>query len=342
LLRPETKIMVMVKAFSYGSGDVEIASLLQYQNVAYLAVAVTDEGVLLRNAGIRTPIIVMNPEQSSFQQIINYQLEPNIYSIELLENFLKTISQSRINEFPVHLKIDTGMNRLGFKTDTEIKQVIQMILESEQIKVQSVFSHLAASDDSSFDAFTLEQIASFEEVSAIISKSFPYKIDRHILNSAGIERFPEKQFEMVRLGIGLYGISNTGLPLQNIGTLRSTVSQVKKVKSTETVGYSRKGKISEESEIAIVPLGYADGLDRKLGNRSGHAFIHGHRVPIIGNICMDMLMLDVTGLNVKPGEKVEIFGANIPITEVAEKAGTIPYEILTGISQRVKRVYLQE
>jgi len=342
LLRPETKIMVMVKAFSYGSGDVEIASLLQYQNVAYLAVAVTDEGVLLRNAGIRTPIIVMNPEQSSFQQIIDYQLEPNIYSIELLENFLKTISQSRINEFPVHLKIDTGMNRLGFKTDTEIKQVIQMILESEQIKVQSVFSHLAASDDSSFDAFTLEQIASFEEVSAIISKSFPYKIDRHILNSAGIERFPEKQFEMVRLGIGLYGISNTGLPLQNIGTLRSTVSQVKKVKSTETVGYSRKGKISEESEIAIVPLGYADGLDRKLGNRSGHAFIHGHRVPIIGNICMDMLMLDVTGLNVKPGEKVEIFGANIPITEVAEKAGTIPYEILTGISQRVKRVYLQE
>lgn len=342
LLRPETKIMVMVKAFSYGSGDVEIASLLQYQNVDYLAVAVTDEGVLLRNAGIRTPIIVMNPEQSSFQQIIDYQLEPNIYSIDLLDNFVKIIWQNGLNEFPVHLKIDTGMNRLGFKTNAEIEQVIQMIPENGNVKVQSVFSHLAASDDSSFDAFTREQISRFEEVSALISKSFAYKIDRHILNSAGIERFPEKQFEMVRLGIGLYGISNTGLPLQNIGTLRSTVSQVKKVQSTETVGYSRKGKIANESEIAIVPLGYADGLDRKLGNRNGNAFIHGQRVPIIGNICMDMLMLDVTGLNVKPGEKVEIFGPNITITELAEKAGTIPYEILTGISQRVKRVYLQE
>ena len=342
LLRPETKIMVMVKAFSYGSGDVEIASLLQYQNVAYLAVAVTDEGVLLRNAGIQTPVIVMNPEQHSFQQIIDYQLEPNIYSIELLENFFIAVVQNGINEFPVHLKIDTGMNRLGFKTDAEIKKAIQLILESNRVKVQSVFSHLAASDDSGFDTFTIEQITRFGEVAKLISDSFPYKIDRHILNSAGIERFPEKQFEMVRLGIGLYGISSTGLPLQNIGTLRSTVSQVKTVKSTETVGYSRKGKITQESEIAIVPLGYADGLDRKLGNKNGSAFILGQRVPIIGNICMDMLMLNVTGLNVTPGEKVEIFGNNIPITEVAEKAGTIPYEILTGISQRVKRVYLQE
>lgn len=342
LLRPQTKIMVMVKAFSYGSGDVEIASVLQYQNVDYLAVAVTDEGVLLRNAGISTPIIVMNPEQTSFQQIIDYQLEPNIYSIELLGNFVKTLSQNGLNEFPVHLKIDTGMNRLGFKTNEEIARIIHLIHDSGCVKVKSVFSHLAASDDSSFDVFTNEQFSRFEEVAALISESFSYKIDRHILNSAGIERFPEKQFEMVRLGIGLYGISNTGLPLQNIGTLRSTVSQVKKVKSTETVGYSRKGTILQESEIAVVPLGYADGLDRKLGNRNGSAFIHGSRVPIIGNICMDMLMIDVTGLNVKPGEKVEILGPNITITEVAEKAGTIPYEILTGISQRVKRVYLQE
>ncbi len=342
LLRPETKIMVMVKAFSYGSGDVEIASLLQYQNIAYLAVAVTDEGVLLRNAGIQTPVIVMNPELHSFQQIIDYRLEPNIYSIELLESFLKTVLQSGLNEFPVHLKIDTGMNRLGLKTDTEIKTAIHLILESKYVKIQSVFSHLAASDDSGFDTFTMEQITRFEEVAKLISDSFSYKIDRHILNSAGIERFPEKQFEMVRLGIGLYGISSTGLPLQNIGTLRTTVSQVKKVESTETIGYSRKGKITQETEIAIVPLGYADGLDRKLGNNNGSAFIHGKRVSIIGNICMDMLMLDVTGLNVIPGEKVEIFGTHIPITEVAEKAGTIPYEILTGISQRVKRVYLQE
>ena len=342
LLRPETKIMVMVKAFSYGSGDIEIASLLQYQNVAYLAVAVTDEGVLLRNAGIKTPVIVMNPEQSSFQQIIDYQLEPNIYSIDLLEDFRKTVVQNGKHEYPVHLKIDTGMNRLGLKTETEVNKAIQIIQESYHIKIQSVFSHLAASDDKGFDAFTHEQFEQFEKAATQITESFPYKIDRHILNSAGIERFPEKQFEMVRLGIGLYGISNIGLPLQNIGTLRSTISQVKTVNPGETVGYSRKGKIAKESLIAIVPLGYADGLDRKLGNNNGSAFIHGKWVPIIGNICMDMLMLDVTGMDVKPGEKVEIFGQHIPITELAEKVGTIPYEILTGISQRVKRVYLQE
>ena len=342
LLLPETKIMVMVKAFSYGSGDIEIASSLQYQNVAYLAIAVTDEGVLLRNAGIKTPVIVMNPEQSSFQQIIDYQLEPNIYSIDLLEDFRKTVVQNGKHEYPVHLKIDTGMNRLGLKTETEVNKAIQIIQESYHIKIQSVFSHLAASDDKGFDAFTHEQFEQFEKAATQITESFPYKIDRHILNSAGIERFPEKQFEMVRLGIGLYGISNIGLPLQNIGTLRSTISQVKTVNPGETVGYSRKGKIAKESLIAIVPLGYADGLDRKLGNNNGSAFIHGKWVPIIGNICMDMLMLDVTGMDVKPGEKVEIFGQHIPITELAEKVGTIPYEILTGISQRVKRVYLQE
>lgn len=342
LLRPETKIMVMVKAFSYGSGDVEIANLLQHENVAYLAVAVTDEGVLLRNAGIQTPIVVMNPEQSSFQQIIDYQLEPNIYSVELLKSFVKMVEQNGLNEFPIHLKIDTGMNRLGLKTDTEIKMAIQAIKENNHIKLQSVFSHLAASDDIEFDTFTLDQIARFQQIANWILQLFPYKIDRHILNSAGIERFPDKQFEMVRLGIGLYGVSNTGLPLQNIGTLRSTVSQVKTVKPSETIGYSRKGEITKESKIAIVPLGYADGLDRKLGNKNGSVFIQNKLVPIIGNICMDMLMLDVTGLNVNPGDKVEIFGAHIPITEIAEKAGTIPYEILTGISQRVKRVYLQE
>ncbi len=342
LLQPETKIMVMVKAFSYGSGDVEIASLLQYQNVDFLAVAVTDEGVLLRNAGIRTPIIVMNPEQHSFQQIIDYQLEPNIYSTELLESFIKTVAQNGLKDFPIHLKIDTGMNRLGLKTTEEFDIVTRLVKENNCININSVFSHLAASDDSNLDNFTHEQITRFETAANYFRYNFSDKILRHILNSAGIERFPEKQFEMVRLGIGLYGISNTGLPLLNIGTLQSTVSQVKKVSPRETVGYSRKGTISSESEIAIVPLGYADGIDRKLGNNNGSVFIHGKRVPIIGNICMDMLMADVTGLKVKPGEKVEIFGDNIPITEVAEKAGTIPYEILTGISQRVKRVYLQD
>jgi alanine racemase len=342
LLKPETKIMVMVKAFSYGSGDVEIAKLLEYQNVNYLAVAVADEGVLLRNAGITTPIIVMNPEQHSFQNIVDYRLEPNIYSIELLTGFIKTVSENGLQNFPVHIKIDTGMNRLGLKTEQEIKSAIEIILKNSWIKVNSVFSHLAASDDPALDRFTQSQFNTFENHFVFFENAFPYKIDRHILNSAGIERFPEKQFEMVRLGIGLYGVSQSGLPLENIGTLNSTVSQIKTVEPPETVGYNRKGKISAKSEVAIIPLGYADGMDRKLGNRNGTAFINGKRVPIIGNICMDMLMIDVTGLNVKPGDEVEFFGPHISINEMAENAGTIPYEILTGISQRVKRVYLQE
>lgn len=342
LLKKETKIMVMVKAFSYGSGDVEVARLLQYQNVDYLAVAVTDEGVELRKAGIETPIMVMNPEEHSFQNIIDYQLEPNIYSRQLLMAFEKTVTQNAIQNFPVHLKIDTGMNRLGFKSEEEIEDVINTISGGNSFKIKSVFSHLAASDETNFDSFTKAQFALFEKLSKKITDAFPYKIDRHILNSAGIERFPEKQMEMVRLGIGLYGVSATGLPLENISTFKSTVSQVKKVKPGETIGYGRKGEVEKISEIAIVPVGYADGLDRKLSNRKGEAFVNSNRVPVIGNICMDMLMLDVTGENVKAGDSVEFFGPNIPITEVAKKAGTIPYEILTGISQRVKRIYLHE
>jgi alanine racemase len=342
LLKPETKIMVMVKAFSYGSGDVEIASTLQYQHIDYLAVAVSDEGVQLRNAGISTPIIVMNPEQQSFQNIIEYGLEPNIYSAPLLESFIKTTEQFGVKDFPVHLKIDTGMNRLGFKTESEIKKIIDRIKQSNQLKVKSVFSHLAGSDEATFDDFTQSQFLKFDEITSVITKMLEYKFDRHILNSAGIERFPEKQFEMVRLGIGLYGVSCTGLPLRNIGKLMSTVSQVKNVQPNETVGYSRKGKVKAESKIAVVPLGYADGLDRKLSNRNGSVYINGKRAPIVGNICMDMMMADVTGLHVKAGDPVEIFGDNISISEIAEKVGTIPYEILTGISQRVKRIYLQE
>jgi alanine racemase len=321
---------------------VEIANLLQYQNVDYLAVAVADEGVQLRNAGIQTPIIVMNPEQDSFQNIMDYRLEPNIYSVELLKSFLKIVSQNGLQKFPVHLKIDTGMNRLGLKSESEINEVIHLISSNNWLKIKSVFSHLAASDDPDLDSFTQSQFDSFEKYFKLFAHSFSYKIDRHILNSAGIERFTDKQFEMVRLGIGLYGVTNTGLPLENIGTLKSTVSQVKIVEPNETIGYNRKGKISIVSKIAIVPLGYADGIDRKLGNKNGCAFINEKRVPIIGNICMDMLMLDVTGLDVKPGDRVEFFGANISILEVAKNASTIPYEILTGISQRVKRVYIQE
>jgi Alr-MurF fusion protein len=342
LLRPPTKIMVMVKAFSYGSGDTEIAKLLQFQQVDYLAVAVADEGVELRRAGIQIPVIVMNPEEQSFQHIMDYQLEPNIYSMELLQAFERSVTQHAQQYFPIHLKLDTGMNRLGFKTTEEIETLLAFLKKNDRFKIISVFSHLAASDDPGFDAFTCEQISRFEKLSERIISAFQSPVDRHILNSAGIERFPEKQMEMVRLGIGLYGISVTGLPLQNISTFSSTVSQVKKAEPGETVGYGRKAEISRYTEIAIVPVGYADGLDRKLGNGIGQAYINGHRVNIIGNICMDMLMLDVTGLDVHAGDEAEFFGQHISLAEVAEKAGTIPYEILTGISQRVKRIYFHE
>ncbi len=342
LLRPSTKIMVMVKAFSYGSGDVEIAKLLQFQHADYLAVAVADEGVELRQAGVQTPVIVMNPEEHSFQNIIDFGLEPNIYSMDLLENFDKAVSENAIQHHPVHLKLDTGMNRLGFKSMKEVNTVVSFLQKTDRLKVVSVFSHLAGSDDPQLDNFTQQQFNRFETLSKKITESFPYKIDRHILNSAGIERFPEKQFEMARLGIGLYGVSFTNLPLQNISAFKSVVSQVKPLEPDETVGYGRKGKITRKTEIAVVPVGYADGLDRKLGNGNSEAFVNGKRVSVVGNICMDMLMLDVTELNVRAGDEVEFFGPNISVTEVARKAGTIPYEILTGISQRVKRVYLTE
>ena len=342
LLKPETKIMVMVKAFSYGSGDVEIARLLQHQNVDYLAVAVADEGVQLRNAGINIPILVMNPEHDSFQNIIDFNLEPNIYSLQLLQQFSKVVIEFGINNFPIHIKIDTGMNRLGLKTKKEIEEVIAFTKNNKHLKIQSVFSHLAGSDEAELDDFTQEQFLRYADLSALIENAFPYKINKHILNSAGIERFPQHQMDMVRLGIGLYGISQTGLSLQQISTLKTTVSQVKTVNTNETVGYNRKGKINYQSRVAVVPMGYADGINRRLGNGLGSALVNGQEARIIGNICMDMLMLDVTNLEVNPGDSVEIFGPNISISKVAQLLETIPYEILTGISQRVKRVYLQE
>lgn len=342
LLKRETKIMVMVKAFSYGSGDVEIARLLEHQNVDYLAVAVTDEGVQLRSAGIKLPVIVMNPEKASFRNMIDHRLEPNIYTPEMLQKFIISIVEEGLTEFPIHLKFDTGMNRLGIKTEDELNQCITQIQKSNAVKLQSVFSHLAGSDEAALDEFTSEQFRKFESFCKIITNAFSYKVDRHILNSAGIERFRTKQYEMVRLGIGLYGVSQTGLTLQNIGTLKSTVSQIKTIGQNETVGYSRKGKLAPNSKVAIVPMGYADGLNRKLGNGRGKAFVNGQMATIVGNICMDMIMLDVSNLNVSPGDNVEFFGPHISITELADTLDTIPYEILSGISQRVKRIYLQE
>lgn len=342
LLEPDTKIMVMVKAFSYGTGDVEIAKILQYQRVDYLAVAVADEGIDLRNAGITTPIIVMNPEIHSFQHLIDYYLEPNLYSLELAADFSEAAGHNALQEFPVHIKIDTGMNRLGFKSEEELEPLIRLFHKSPQIRVKSVFSHLVASDDPSFDDFTRKQIRNFGEISDYLLGRLGYRFDRHILNSAGIERFPEYQFEMVRLGIGLYGISSTNLPLKPIGVLKSIISQVKTVGEEETIGYSRSGKVTRPSRIAVVPLGYADGLDRRLGNGKGSGYINGNKVSITGNICMDMCMVDITGIEAKPGDEIEFFGNHIPINEVAALMETIPYEVLTGISQRVKRIYVQE
>jgi alanine racemase len=260
----------------------------------------------------------------------------------MAEGFARTVDVNGIDQYPVHLKIDTGMNRLGIKGEVEIEQMIDFLLLHPYLKLQSLFSHLAASDDPAMDVFTLEQITRFEEISHKIMKALNYPVIRHILNSAGIERFPRYQFEMVRLGIGLYGISSAGLPLRPIGRLISTISQIKEVYPDETIGYNRSGKVQQLSRIAVIPVGYADGLDRRLGNLTGHVAIRGRKVPIIGNICMDMFMADVTGMDCSQGEEVEIFGEHITVQEMATSIGTIPYEILTGISQRVKRVYIQE
>jgi alanine racemase len=342
LLKPGTRTMVMVKALSYGSGSHEIAGVLQYQRVDYLGVAFADEGVSLRQKGITLPVIVMNPEPESFDTLIQYRLEPEIYSFRILDMFHKALLRNQEIEYPVHLKIDTGMHRMGF-LDSEVKTLCRELVRMNTMKVVTVFSHLAGSDEEIFDSFTREQIDAFGKASALISNALGYPVIRHILNTSGIERFPGGQFEMVRLGIGLYGISTTNPgKLRNVSTLKSTILQIKPVLPGQTVGYSRSGKPARPSLIAVVPVGYADGLDRRLSNGRGEFLVRGRLVPIIGNICMDMTMIDVTGIQAEEGDEVVIFGEGNPITGMAEKLDTIPYEILTGVSERVKRVYFQE
>lgn len=341
-LKPETKIMVMVKALSYGSGTYEIANILQYQRVDYLGVAFADEGIALRQAGIKTPIIVMNPEQNSFDLMLEYNLEPEIYNFKVLRQFSKSVVKKGFKNYPIHLKIDSGMHRLGFVPD-EIRQLIKELKELDLLKVSSIFSHLAASDEAVHDTFTLEQIAIFKIMSNEIIEEIGYSVTRHILNSAGIERFPNAQFDMVRLGIGLYGISSVNQEhLENVSTLKSSVIQIKQVSKDETIGYSRRGKAYGDITIAVIPIGYADGLDRRFGNANGKLFIKGCYVPIIGNVCMDMCMVDVSGCNIHEGDEVIIFGKERSVLELANLLGTIPYEIFTSISTRVKRVYFQE
>jgi alanine racemase len=341
-LNPGVKLIVMVKAFSYGSGSHEIASLLQFHRVDYLAVAFADEGVALRDAGITLPIMVMNPEKSSFDTIIRYNLEPEIYSFKVLSDFAQAVQNKGLENYPIHVKLDTGMHRLGFM-EAEIASLINILKDRKAVKVCSLFSHLAGSDEEQFDIFTNEQIEVFERLSSQIQIEFNYKIQRHILNSAGIERFKNNQFDMVRLGIGLYGISAKDQNnVRNISTLKTVILQVKEVPANDTVGYSRRFKAEKNTRIGILPIGYADGLHRILSNGVGKLLVNGNFVPIIGSICMDMCMIDITEVDANEGDEVVVFGDKYPITELAKQMKTIPYEVLTSISPRVKRIYFQE
>ena len=343
-LHTSTKLMAMVKATSYGSGSHEIANVLQFHHADYLAVAYTDEGVELRTSGITLPIMVMNPEVHSFDAMIRHRLEPEIYNFRLLNQLNESLKNHKGEPFRIHIKLDTGMHRLGFE-ESEISELVVRLKNNKMLHVQSVFTHLVASDEAEHDGFTHRQLERFQAMSERIRGSFDYPILRHALNSSGILRFSEAQFEMVRLGIGLYGFAATSheqQQLQHVATLRTTISQIKSVPANETVGYGRKGIVKRESSIATVPIGYADGISRRLSNGVGKMLVNGVLAPIVGNVCMDMCMLDITDVPAKEGDEEIVFCPELPVSEMAKWIGTIPYEVLTGISQRVKRVYFQE
>jgi alanine racemase len=281
----------------------------------------------------------MNPEKSAFDTIFDYQLEPEIYSFRLLKSFVEAAEKLAITDYPIHIKIDSGMHRLGFE-EKDIPELIQMLKNQNQVKVRSIFSHLAGADNPDLDDFTLQQIETFSRCADAVTQSFHHKILRHILNSAGIERFPQYQFDMVRLGIGLYDISVLpGVKLQTVCTLKTIILQIRDVKAGDTVGYNRNGKILRDSRIGVIPIGYADGFDRHLGNGVGEVWVNGFRAKVVGNVCMDACMIDLSGIPAEEGDFVEIFGKNITINELSDKLQTIPYEILTSVSRRVKRVY---
>jgi alanine racemase len=342
-LKPETKIMVMVKAFSYGSGMAEIARLLEFHQVDYLAVAIADEGVILRKAGISLPIIVMNPEEHSFDMLFEHMLEPNIYSKRLLDQFMLSAQRNALCNFPIHVKIDTGMKRLGFETEDEIKYLLEKVKRGNVLHISSVFTHLAASDDPEQDNFTQIQFHRFDKIAKLIQDNTDHHVMRHVLNSAGIERFTNNQYDMVRLGIGLYGVSQTkSEEVCNVSTLKTTISQIRQIPKGETIGYGRSGIAKTDMSIATLPIGYADGFNRRLSNGVGKVWIKGKLASVVGSVCMDMCMVDVSGLDVTEGDRVIVFGADYPASEMAKSLDTIPYEIFTSISQRVKRVYFQE
>ncbi|GIZ09238.1 bifunctional UDP-N-acetylmuramoyl-tripeptide:D-alanyl-D-alanine ligase/alanine racemase [Flavobacterium sp. UMI-01] len=340
-LQPQVKIMVMVKAFGYGNGGLEIASLLEHHQVDYLGVAFADEGISLKNDGIRLPIMVLNPESTSFSSIIQYQLEPEIYTLRGLHNFLKIAEHKNLQHFPFHIKIDTGMHRLGFERN-QLPELIQTLKGNTRVQVKSILSHMATSDDGAHYAFAKQQIQLFDELSSQIMTELQINPIRHILNTSGISNFPEAQFNMVRLGIGLYGVSNDAEEqkfLENVGTLKSVISQIRTIPAGDSVGYGRRFMAQKETKVATIPIGYADGISRAWGNGVGYVTIKNKKATILGSVCMDMLMVDVTEIDCVEGDDVIIFGESPTVVEMALALKTIPYEILTSISQRVKRVF---
>lgn len=342
-MKPTTKLVCMVKADAYGAGAVEVAKTLQDHRVDYLAVAVADEGVTLRKNGITCNIMIMNPEMTSFKTMFDYKLEPEVYSFRLLDALVKAAQKEGITGYPVHIKLDTGMHRLGFDPRCDMDELICRLKHQNAIIPRSVFSHFVGSDSDDFDNFSAMQFKLFDEGSKKLQSAFSHKILRHMDNSAGIEHFPERQMDMCRLGLGLYGIdSRDNSILNTVSTLKSTILQIHRVPKEETVGYSRKGVLTRDSVIGAIPIGYADGLNRRLGCGHCYCLVNGQKAPYVGNICMDVAMIDLTGIDCKEGDTVEIFGEHLPVTVLSDVLGTIPYEVLTSISNRVKRVYYQD
>ncbi|MCA1746124.1 MAG: alanine racemase, partial [Bacteroidales bacterium] len=339
LLEPSTKIMVMVKALSYGAGSYEIAEFLQHEKIDYLAVAFPDEGVRLRKAGVQLPVMVMNADLNDYRKLLEHQLEPEIYSREGLERFLKECRYMGLSEQSVHIKLDTGMHRLGFESEDVAWLCSQ--LTAREIRVKSLFTHLAGSDDASLDAFTKQQVEELAQMAGPIKAVAGSDVMLHALNSSGIERFPGLQLDMVRIGIGLYG-QGSSEKLEPVSTFKTIISQIREVGPGETVGYGRSGVVHRESKIATIPVGYADGINRRLGNGNYAFFLNGRYAPTIGHVCMDMTMLDITDIDATVGDPVELFGKNCKVSAMADRLGTIVYEVLTSIPERVKRVYIRE
>ena len=365
-LRPETKLVCMVKADAYGAGAVEVSKTLQDHRVDYLAVAVADEGVTLRKAGITANIMVMNPEMTAFKTMFDYDLEPEVYSFRLLDALVKAARKEGITGWPVHIKLDTGMHRLGFDPENDMEELINRLTHQQAVIPRSVFSHFVGSDSDEFNEFSARQFQMFDEGSRRLQTAFSHKILRHIDNSAGIEHFPERQMDMCRLGLGLYGVNPLAPPstpegatnaqpgheapsgavggagLSCVSTLKTTILQLRHVKAGDSIGYSRRTIVERDSLIGAIPIGYADGLNRHLGNRHGYCLVNGQKAEYVGNICMDVAMIDCTGIDCHEGDSVEIFGKNLPVTVISDTIDTIPYEVLTGVSGRVKKVYFQD